>query len=729
MYNNNLPLGSAMSSPKPYWNSEAQNAHTYNSASTSQLQRPPDLNSTPVVSPIRPSHANSNYGSNGCQSPQGWSSPNMMHTSRTPSPSLHRRTPCHVSQFSPPTSMASPMTGQMKSGINAQIHSSSQSSNNTHPLQSLEKMVMVEAETPDLTRNEYNPELATAPASASQNYFHSNDQLANSEPGSPYPTYFNLDQNRLCTPPQQTHSPYKPNSLSEYGKPDEGLKNVNKISNCDFGVHDSESCKNVKSAEKVFLNQNQDGSQSDSTGENPSFHKADNCDGTKVSCEATSLSSKGDNFPTSEKRVLDQNINPNSAVPGNCDVDSNNSTWTMKSYNALPQPPELSPMNSSIPFQAMQSDHRLPPPSLVPAPVSNPVSLNDSWTSSNSPSTSFHCHNPSNPKELSPKKKRGRPFGSKNKRRKENEQEGSIQTNENTSTSSVSSVKKSKKIITTEEIGVNTVLSVNVNSCDEIGIVRKPILPTFPTLSTKKKKSTGPVIRIENTSDKATVYTIINTIKQEDEKDSKGKLLTRKPTSVLARRPSLIGASKKKIVSTLAPTYDLVTRDQSWKCCLCHNGSHHKELGDLYGPYFLNVEEKVPSTQPKYNSIDEAINSVIANEISMCNTKKTKAIEKRRKSDSEIKKSKPKVSSPSTDSKGAEHDSHTSTSANQQEVWFHEDCAVWSSGVYVVGHRVRNLEEIVKESSEHVSFLYSLKRLQFQFFYSSVQGASYQVLL
>jgi len=183
-------------------------------------------------------------------------------------------------------------------------------------------------------------------------------------------------------------------------------------------------------------------------------------------------------------------------------------------------------------------------------------------------------------------------------------------------------------------------------------------------------------------------------------------------------------------VSTLSPHYDLNTRDKTWICALCHKGPHFKGLGDLYGPYYITAEEKIKanpscattatnittpsssSSNTAYNSIDEAINAVVANELSSNEKRLKNSSDRRRKSDTsddgntKRQKQISKTATPVNTSQSPEVESSHPHSQNNTptEVWIHEDCIVWSSGAYLVGHRVRNLEEIIIESNENVSY-------------------------
>ncbi|XP_022254762.1 uncharacterized protein LOC106470455 isoform X2 [Limulus polyphemus] len=81
----------------------------------------------------------------------------------------------------------------------------------SNPLQSLQKMVMLDNDSvsSSISRASYdmaNSQPTISVTTRSGSYFSSVEQLAGCEPGSPFPTYYNLDQNRLSTPPHPVSS-------------------------------------------------------------------------------------------------------------------------------------------------------------------------------------------------------------------------------------------------------------------------------------------------------------------------------------------------------------------------------------------------------------------------------------------------------------------------------------------------------------------------------------------
>ncbi|CAG2103662.1 unnamed protein product [Medioppia subpectinata] len=758
------------SSDLKYWNSDQMSQNSHNSYNQG-IPPPPLVSRTGLRSPPTDRTGNS-YGATAAaqsrsssQSPQDWSrSPNVMHSpSTTPSPQTHR-SPSHMPsrQYSPShssvanDSSSQPMVLKTDNGFGPQNQRTSQV-NASNPLHSLQKMVMSDTEGAAV-RNTYDNTLQSNGSvpfntNATQKNYNNSDQNVTTDPDSPYPTYYNLDQNRLCTPPRPPPPPPNANpNLSYDNIPDTATsdgqlcgsdKELNKCDKNDIKCNNHNIDNNNSSNDLMLIGEDdskgtlrQMANKSNDTlnagvvvnGENQTLKKEMNT--TKSDCivadEPPALCKRS----SSQESIQSSDSEKNHSNYGDTRAHQN---WQMGNHyysnqsdkNAWPQWPQNSGHPSSVPQTSdYMSDGRHVVPNSGPHPDYHTQQPSDgtrrcgsgSWgastPSSQNSSSQRDFASPNNMRQTSTTKKRGRPFGSKNRR-------NSDDTNSETNTSDASnSTKKKKKAVATEEIGINTNVTLDPHGFDELAVVN-PLKQV-----SKRKKTVGPFIRLEKGKGKvSTVYSIVNTsAKPEDEKDVKNKSLSGKlePLKPM-RRPSLL-VSSKKVVSTLSPQYDFNTRDKTWVCALCHKGPHYKGLGDLYGPYYISKEDKTKTqssastattSQPlahssRSASIDDVIDSVASNEPTPQESERKRG--RRRKSEatedtatahnaviphrgrppkSRIETPKPVISSPN----------HSDSSTNT-EVWVHEDCIVWSSGVYLIGHRVRHLEEVISESNE-----------------------------
>ncbi|XP_067859055.1 transcription factor 20 [Heptranchias perlo] len=261
-----------------------------------------------------------------------------------------------------------------------------------------------------------------------------------------------------------------------------------------------------------------------------------------------------------------------------------------------------------------------------------------------------------------------------------------------------------------------------------------------------KAKTFSPYIRVEKSKEVSSICTIINTLSEEQsrfQKIKKKSSFSQAPVSVSKTLPTSSAMLPGPVVLDSVKQGHLV-------CCLCGRPKNHKELGDLFGPYYpedyippvtknqhvkgkleikngiketqdgLFVESKVtdsdnestviitaevPSSLEEVPSSLEEVPSSLekATEVEDQNLLRTSSREKCKKlscyccektaEDTEPKKVKKKP--------GVEEDLQpTELPLDPHERWVHGACAVWTSGVYLVAGKLYGLQEAVEMASE-----------------------------
>lgn len=123
-----------------------------------------------------------------------------------------------------------------------------------------------------------------------------------------------------------------------------------------------------------------------------------------------------------------------------------------------------------------------------------------------------------------------------------------------------------------------------------------------------------------------------------------------------------------KILSIKTPIYTQILKmsllipqssnyNDNWECVLCHKICHYRGLGDLFGPYHIDLSQGVDTTSEKCKNINNA-------------NKKSKY-------------------------------SLLNHNYAFREIWIHEECLVWSEGVHLVGTKIMKMEEVIRASFTH----------------------------
>ncbi|CAJ1080485.1 transcription factor 20 [Xyrichtys novacula] len=154
---------------------------------------------------------------------------------------------------------------------------------------------------------------------------------------------------------------------------------------------------------------------------------------------------------------------------------------------------------------------------------------------------------------------------------------------------------------------------------------------------------------------------------------------------------------------------------RSLVCCLCGHPANAMDLGDLHGPYYPEGYQLSTKTTASISGLKEGEDDFSDSDSSSCSIRG-----RRRKCPSAQQLLRPgaRLKSPrwtgnSTSSPAAKRARTGAGSADVEdwysppvlpvepcEYWLHEDCGIWSAGVFLVRGRVYGLEEVVKAAQE-----------------------------
>lgn len=258
----------------------------------------------------------------------------------------------------------------------------------------------------------------------------------------------------------------------------------------------------------------------------------------------------------------------------------------------------------------------------------------------------------------SDKKKRGRPVGSKNKAKvKEKERSG----------------KKKKK---------------NKPNPEEDSFKMMKFNKTLEAMKKKKRSdgifSSGPFIRVEGPRSHPASVKVFNDTPTDDLDSKLGKKKASK--GLVSSAPSLQISNLPTEKSVMLPSQKL-TSDTVWVCALCGKHSSYKILGDLFGPYY--IESHLALLKSEEESKKEELlkkktpESTPTGEAGGNSRRSRRRTSNERRSSSGMSVSEPPLPKP-------------------KEVWVHEDCVMWTDGVFLIGSKIYGLEEAVKVAGSSV---------------------------
>lgn len=227
-------------------------------------------------------------------------------------------------------------------------------------------------------------------------------------------------------------------------------------------------------------------------------------------------------------------------------------------------------------------------------------------------------------------------------------------------------------------------------------------------------KFRGPYLQIERDG----TETVINAPMAEEVADKQGNKKKMSFVQNMNDRNKIRGLH----VSTLSNKYDAATTDKSWMCVFCKLGPHKYGLGDLFGPYILSTHDEdfqlsqIDPSEDLFRSHRTKLTMLQSRGMSFAMAKQVASAmangnaspkpststgkgRKRRITEADAGV----VTSPIASPKDVPdiYQGMTKVTDDSYEVWVHEDCIVWSSGVHLIGVRIVGLEAAVWSSSRH----------------------------
>lgn len=190
----------------------------------------------------------------------------------------------------------------------------------------------------------------------------------------------------------------------------------------------------------------------------------------------------------------------------------------------------------------------------------------------------------------------------------------------------------------------------------------------------------SPFVRLY-TSSKKTV--VVNSVAKEEAVPSGTQ--TKKPADFVPNKKMQSSAQ-----SNLQPANRTDVVDPSWFCVYCKQGPNKhgpagNSLGDLYGPY------RIGAPQEGYLDGDDFKRRVARSPGKSETSKKKRTIS----SDVDPSRLTAGLTRVTSESTNASWDAATKSSSVQYEVWFHEACIAWASGVCLVQGSLLGLDESV----------------------------------
>ncbi len=265
--------------------------------------------------------------------------------------------------------------------------------------------------------------------------------------------------------------------------------------------------------------------------------------------------------------------------------------------------------------------------------------------------------------------------------------------------------------------------------------VKGTLSDLYPAMC-KDKCSFRPYVHIDSSLEPASLCTIVNRPEEE-------QMLSQARKKSAAKMKNLVTVTKAVSNTSIMLQGPLVNKsliDRCLTCCLCGKPANYRELGDLCGPYY--PEDCIPrkmlssthrndfrqnsncANETEVSYITEQMNSQGACEKDACqegaseghigHTRRGKrAIREQLRTHPTLRMRFKRLlllqrrlsgTSPSVGEEGSGTAlQRLQTEAESKEHWAHEACAVWTTGIILVGGKLFGLMEAVQKAAHAVS--------------------------
>lgn len=228
--------------------------------------------------------------------------------------------------------------------------------------------------------------------------------------------------------------------------------------------------------------------------------------------------------------------------------------------------------------------------------------------------------------------------------------------------------------------------------------------------------SFSPFVRVERRQLSPSLCTVVNYPEQVRTQHKKGQQPAHTGGYMSAAVPSTSCLQLGRVSMQSQHQRSLV-------CCLCGRSANAMDLGDLHGPYYPEGYRPSAKTPASMSGLKEDENGYSDSDSSSCSVRgrgrkgAVPAVPRPLRPGAQLKeKGHPQsqgwAGAGSPAAKRARSDTGSADVEDWYsppvlplepcEYWLHEDCAIWSAGVFLVKGRVYGLEEAVKVAQETV---------------------------